>query len=72
MAVRSAAVKGAIVRDFERSAHVGYVIVFIAIILIMALGIYEALAALTDPRASIVGAVFNQLVNGGGAASLAE
>jgi hypothetical protein len=71
MAVRSAAVKGAIVRDFERSAHLGYVIVFIAIIIVLGLGLYEALAAIIDPRASVVGPIMSQLISGGGVDALA-
>ena len=72
MALRGTAIKGAIVRDLERSAHVGYVVVFIAIIIVLGLGLYEALAAIVDPKASVVGPLISQLMNGGSAAALAE
>ena len=56
-------------RDNIRVAHVGYVLVFMLVIIVLALGVYEALAALTNPEASAVLPIL-QSVRGGGASAI--
>jgi len=56
-------VGGVIARDIRRSAHAGYVIMVLLVIVILGLGVYEAAAALVDPKASIVIPFMNSLIH---------
>lgn len=51
-------------RDNVRVAHLGYVLMFMLVIIVLALGVYEALAALTYPEASAVLPLFQSLRGG--------
>jgi hypothetical protein len=60
-------VGGMLARDVRRSAHTGHVIMVLLIIVVLGLGIYEAVVALVDPSASIVIPFMNSLLHHGSA-----
>jgi hypothetical protein len=55
-----------------RVVHVGYVLVFLLVIVVLGLGAYEALAAFVDPNASAVLPVFQSLTRSGAPSPVAS